>query len=187
MDKFIGIWWSGGEDDARPAGAGAKGYKTLNFNAVGANFPAIKDIKTHVADKGLSKVSSPERIGENLYNRGVMNSVLIAEAIAVAQRLAGKPVVNAEEVRRGFESIDLNQARLKELGLEGFMPEIKLSCEDHSGHHDVYVQQWDGTTWQRATDWFAPMTDVVQPMLEQAAVEYVKANQPWPERAEPCE
>lgn len=187
MDKFIGIWWSGGEDDARPAGAGAKGYKTLNFNAVGADFPVIKDIKTHVADKGLSKVSSPERIGENLYNRGVMNSVLIAEAIAVAQRLTGKPVVNAEDVRRGFESIDLNQARLKELGLEGFMPEIKLSCEDHSGHHEVYVQQWDGTTWQRASDWFEPMTDIVRPMLEQAAAEYVKANQPWPERAEPCE
>ena len=31
MDKFIGIWWSGGEDDARPAGDGAKGYKTLEL------------------------------------------------------------------------------------------------------------------------------------------------------------
>ena len=31
MDKFIGVWWSGGEDDARPAGAGAKGYKTLEL------------------------------------------------------------------------------------------------------------------------------------------------------------
>ena len=41
MEKFIGIWWSGGEDDARPAGDGAKGYKTLNFNAVGADFPAL--------------------------------------------------------------------------------------------------------------------------------------------------
>ena len=41
MDKFIGVWWSGGEDDARPAGEGAKGYKTLNFNAVGADFPVL--------------------------------------------------------------------------------------------------------------------------------------------------
>ena len=31
MDKFIGVWWAGGEDDARPAGAQAKGYLTLNF------------------------------------------------------------------------------------------------------------------------------------------------------------
>ena len=45
MDHFIGVWWSGSEDDARPAGAGAKGYLSLNFNAVGTNFPAIQDIK----------------------------------------------------------------------------------------------------------------------------------------------
>jgi branched-chain amino acid transport system substrate-binding protein len=187
MDKFIGIWWSGGEDDARPAGEGAKGYKTLNFNAVGPDFPVIRDIKTHVVDKGLSKVSSPERVGENLYNRGVMNSVLIAEAIRTAQALTGKPVVNAEEVRRGLENLDITEARLKELGLEGFMPPIKITCEDHSGHHRVYVQQWDGKTWQQVGDWFEPMSDVVRPMLEAAAVEYVKANQPWPERAEACE
>lgn len=187
MDKFIGVWWSGGEDDARPAGAGAKGYKTLNFNAVGADFQAVADIRQHVVDKGLSKVGSPEKVGENLYNRGVMNSVLIAEAIGTAQKLTGKTVVNAEDVRRGFENLDINEARLKELGLEGFMPPIRTSCDDHSGHHPVYVQQWDGTTWQRATDWFEPMTDVVRPMLEQAAAEYVKANQPWPERTEPCD
>ena len=47
-----------------------------------------------VVDKGLSKVGSPDRVGENLYNRGVMNSVLIAEAIATAQRLTGKSVVD---------------------------------------------------------------------------------------------
>lgn len=187
MEKFIGVWWSGGEDDARPAGEGAKGFKTLNFNAVGADFPVIRDIRQHVVDKGLSKVSSTERVGENLYNRGVMNSVLIAEAIATAQRLAGRPVVDAADVRRGFENLDVTDTRLKELGLEGFMPAIKLSCEDHSGHHSVYVQEWDGTTWQPTTDWFQPLVDEVRPMLEQAAVEYVKANQPWPERTEPCD
>ena len=39
MDKFVGIWWSGSEDDARPAGAEAKGYLSLNFNAVGRELP----------------------------------------------------------------------------------------------------------------------------------------------------
>jgi len=29
MDHFIGIWWSGSEDDARPAGAASKGYLSL--------------------------------------------------------------------------------------------------------------------------------------------------------------
>ena len=52
MEKFIGIWWSGGEDDARPAGDGAKGYKTLNFNAVGADFPALQDIRSQRGRQG---------------------------------------------------------------------------------------------------------------------------------------
>jgi branched-chain amino acid transport system substrate-binding protein len=186
MDKFIGIWWSGGEDDARPAGAGGKGYKTLNLNAVGADFPALTDIKTNVVDKGLSKVASPDRVGENLYNRGVMNSVLIAEAIVTAQKLTGKPVVNAQEVRMGLENLDITEARLAELGLTGFMPPLKVTCEDHSGGHDVYIQEWDGKAWQKATDWFAPMTEVVRPMLEKAAAEYVAANPDWPKRTEPC-
>jgi branched-chain amino acid transport system substrate-binding protein len=186
MDRFIGVWWSGGEDDARPAGEGARGYKTLNFHAVGADFPALQDIKTHVVAKNLSKVSSPEKVGENLYNRGVMNSVLIAEAIRNAQQRTGKPAVTAEDVRAGFESLDITEARLEEIGLKGFMPPMKVTCEDHSGSHAVYIQQWDGTSWQKASDWFAPMTDTVRLMLEQAATEYVTANPGWPKRAEPC-
>jgi len=186
MDRFIGVWWSGGEDDARPAGEGAKGYKTLNFHAVGADFPALQDIKTNVVDKQLSKVSSPDKVGENLYNRGVMNSVLIAEAIRNAQQKTGETAVTAEDVRAGFESLDITEARLEEIGLKGFMPPVKVTCEDHSGSHAVYVQQWDGKAWQKAIDWFTPMTDVVRPMLEQAAADYVAANPGWPKRTEPC-
>ena len=55
MDKFIGVWWAGGEDDARPAGAQAKGYTTLNFAVPGDQFPAIKDIVKYVVDKGKSQ------------------------------------------------------------------------------------------------------------------------------------
>ena len=155
MDKFIGIWWSGGEDDARPAGDGAKGYKTLNFNAVGADFPGSEDIRTHVVDKGLSTVASPEQVGENLYNRGVMNSVLIAEAIATAQRLTGKSMVTAEDVRAGLENLDITEARLEELGLKGFMPPLKVTCAGPLGQprrlRPAVGRQRPG---RRSTDWF---------------------------------
>lgn len=186
MDKFIGVWWSGGEDDARPAGDGGKGFKTLNFNAVGQDFPAIQDIMKYVVDAGKSQVSDKSRVGENLYNRGVMNSFLMAEAIRTAQKMTGKTVIDATDMRAGMEALDITDARLKEAGMEGFMAPLKLSCDDHSGENDVYVQQWDGTTWQKVSDWFAPMKDVVRPMLVKAAEEYVAANQPWPERTEAC-
>ncbi|MDF1584898.1 ABC transporter substrate-binding protein [Marinimicrococcus flavescens] len=186
MEKFIGVWWAGGDDDARPAGEGAKGYKTLNFHGVGADYGAIQDILEHVVKKGQSKVASPDKVGENLYNRGVMNSVFIAEAIRTAQELTGKKEVDAVDVRRGFENLNITEARLKEIGLEGFMKPLEITCEDHSGHNPVYVQQWNGQRWEPASEWFEPMTDVVRPLLEQAARDYVQANQPWPERAEPC-
>ena len=186
MDKFYGIWWSGGDDDARGGGAQAKGYRTLNFHGTtGTDYPALQDIKKHVLDAGKSE-TDPAKFGENLYNRGVYNSVLIAEAIRTAQAATGKTVINAEDMRAGLEALNITEARIKEIGLEGFMRPVKVTCEDHNGHHAVYVQEWDGETWKPATDWFEPMTDVVQPLLEAAAAEYVKTNAPWPERTEAC-
>ena len=104
----------------------------------------IKDIQKYVVDKGLSKAAK-EKVGENLYNRGVYNSMLIAEAIRNAQKITGKKVVTGEDVRRGLESLNITEARLKELGMEGFAAPVKVSCEDHNGHHKVYVAEWDGT------------------------------------------
>nr|WP_306886811.1 ABC transporter substrate-binding protein [Amorphus orientalis] len=186
MDKFIGVWWSGGEDDARPAGDGGKGFKTLNFNGVGQDFPVIQDILTHVVEPGKSQVSETARVGENLYNRGVMNSFLMAEAIRTAQEMTGKKVIDAADMRAGMENLNITEERLKEAGMEGFMAPLKLTCADHSGENDVYVQQWNGETWEKVSDWFSPMKDVVRPMLVKAAEEYVASNQPWPERSEPC-
>ena len=182
MDKFVGIWWSGGEDDARPAGDGAKGYLTLNINGVGAQYPAIQDIVKHVVDKGKSQTPK-DKVGENLYNRGVYNSVLIAEAIRNAQKISGKKVVTGDDVRRGLETLQITDARWKELGLEGFgAPVTGVSCTDHNGHHAAYMQQWDGTKWVKVSDWIAPMKDKVRPLLEAAAKEYVAKDPAWPKR-----
>jgi branched-chain amino acid transport system substrate-binding protein len=187
MDKFIGIWWSGGDDDARPAGDGAKGYLTLNFNGVGAQFPAVQDIIKHVVSKGKSQTQM-DKVGENLYNRGIYNSVLIAEAIRNAQKITGKKVVTGEDVRRGLESLTITAARWKELGLEGFgAPITNITCNDHNGHHAAYMQQWDGKKWVKVTDWIAPLKDEVRPLLEAAAADYVTKNAGWPKRTEACD
>jgi branched-chain amino acid transport system substrate-binding protein len=179
MKKFIGVWWSGGDDDARPAGDGAIGFRTLNFHGTGTDFPAIQDIMEKVVKPGKSQVSDESKVGENLYNRGVYNSVLIAEAIRAAQEKTGKKVINAEDMRIGFENLNITAERLKEIGLDGFMSPLKVTCEDHSGHHQVYIQEWDGKQWQKVSDWFDPMKDVVRPMLEQAAEEYIKDKPGW--------
>ncbi len=172
LDHFIGVWWSGSEDDARPAGAAGKGYLSLNFNAVGANFPAIKDIQKYVI--GKDSQTKPEAVGENFYNRGIMNAVVIAEAIRNAQKLTGKKDITGDEMRRGLESLQITAARWKEMGLENFAAPISVNCTDHNGHNSAYMQQWDGAKWVKVSDWIAPMKDKVMPLVNKAAADYVK-------------
>jgi branched-chain amino acid transport system substrate-binding protein len=187
MNRLVGVWWSGNDDDARPAGPEAKGYSSLDLNAVGSNFPVIKDIVKYVVDKGKSQVASKDKIGENFYNRAVWNSVLVAEAIRNAQQLTGKKQVNGEDVRRGFENLNITPARLKELGLEGFASPVKLSCADHNGHGGISLVEWDGTKWNTVNPSVQPIKEKVQPLIESAAQDYVKANAGWPKRTEPCD
>jgi len=186
MDKFVSVWWGSGEDDARPTGAEAKGFTALNFAAVGVNFPAIQDIIKHVVDKGKSQTQK-DKVGESHYNKGVYNSVMIAEAIRNAQKITGKKVVSGEDVRRGLETLNISDARWKELGLPGFGAPLAVSCTDHNGHQSAYMMQWDGAKWSKATDWIAPMKEKVEPLLQAAAQDYVSKNQPWPKRTEPCD
>jgi branched-chain amino acid transport system substrate-binding protein len=184
-DHFIGIWWSGSEDDARPAGAGGKGYLSLNFSAVGTDFPAIKDIQKYVIGKG--SVTNPTQVGEVLYNRGVMNAVVIAEAIRNAQKITGKKDITGAEMRRGLETLTISDARWKEIGLGGFARPFSVTCDDHNGHHAAYMQQWDGTKWVKVSDWIEPMKDKVIPLMDKAAADYVKQNAGWPKRTESCD
>jgi branched-chain amino acid transport system substrate-binding protein len=187
MNRLVGVWWSGGDDDARPAGAEAKGYSSLDINGVGTNYPAIQDIIKYVVDKGKSQVTSKDKVGENLYNRAVLNSALIAEAIRTAQQLTGKKQVNGEDVRRGFENLNITEARWKEMGLPGFASPIHLSCADHNGHSGISLVQWDGTKWNTAVPSIAPIKDKVLPLINATAEDYVKANAGWPKRTEPCD
>jgi branched-chain amino acid transport system substrate-binding protein len=113
--------------------------------------------------------------------------VLIAEAIRTAQQLTGKKQVTGEDVRRGFEGLNITPARMKELGLEGFASPVKLSCADHNGHGGISLVEWDGTKWNTVNPSIQPIKDKVLPLIESAAQEYVKANAGWPKRTEPCD
>ena len=175
LDRFIGNWWSGAHVDVEPLGMKAKGYKASNFTPSGRDFPVVQDVIKHVVSKGLTK-TEPQMPGKVLYNRSFFMAVIMAEAIIEAQKLAGKPNVTGADVRKGFERIKLDEARLKELGFEGFTPVIG-SCADHEGQGSIFVHQWNGKEWDRITDFIPPMTDIVQPLLTEAAEAY-KADKP---------
>ena len=186
MDKFISIWWPS-EEDVRGAGDAAKGFKILNWHATGADFPAIQDIMTKIVDTGKSQVASKDKVGEVLYDRGVYNSMLIAEAIANAQKLTGKKVVTGEDVRRGLETINLTPERLKQLGFEGFTGPLQITCTDHNGHRPTFMQEWDGQKWVKVSGDLPFMSDKVMPLLDAAAKDYAEKNAGWPKRSEACD
>ena len=119
MDHLIGNWWAGGESDVRPAGDGGKGYLSLDFNVVGQNFPVMQDIIKYVVDKGNSRVASKDAVART--STAVVSSThIIVEAIRNAQRLTGKKVITGEDMRRGIESLNITDERLKQIGVEGF-------------------------------------------------------------------
>jgi len=186
MDHFIGIWWSGSDDDARGGGQQAKGYLALNISGLGSNYPALQDIKKYVVDKGKSQVEK-DKFADTFYNRGVYNTALVAEAIRNAQKITGKKVVTGPDVRRGLETLNITQERWKELGFPNFGTLVHVTCADHNGHSPAYMQQWNGKKWVKVSDWIEPMKDKVQPLLEKAAADYVQKNTGWPKRTEVCD
>ena len=172
MDHFIGNWWSGTESDVLPAGKGAIGYKAGTFNVPGKGFPIHKDIFKYVYDKGKG-AGQRDRVGEVLWNRGMFNAVLSVEGIRTAIKKFG-PNVTGKEVRWGFEHLNVTEARLKALGMEGFTKPIKVTCEDHEGNGPLMVQQWTGKEWKVVSGWISPMRDVVRPMIEAEAAKEAK-------------
>lgn len=178
MDKFIGNWWSGAHADLEPVGAPGKGYKAASFSGIGTDFPAVQDIIKYVVDKGNSQAKK-EDVGKVNYNRGLFNAVIMAEAVRAAQKATGKVGITGEDMRIGLETFVLDEARLKEIGLEGFTAPIVASCADHEGAGSIFIQQWDGADWSRISDLIPPMTDVVRPLLQAAADKYVSEQTDW--------
>jgi branched-chain amino acid transport system substrate-binding protein len=173
-EKIIGVWWAGAEEDVVPAGEASKGYTAAGFNVAGANFPVISEIKKHVYAKGKGEMEDQARIGSVYYNRGVVSGIITAEAIRIAQAKYGKKPITGEQMRWGIENLNIDAKRLAELGAAGFMPDLKVSCEDHEGSGKVKFQKWDGTKWTIVTDWIEGDKAMVRPMLEQAAAAQAK-------------
>jgi branched-chain amino acid transport system substrate-binding protein len=172
MDHFIGNWWSASEADVVPAGDGAKGYKGATFHAPGTAFKVHQEIVKYVYDKGKG-AGKKEAMGEALYNRGIVNAMYAAEAIRTGMKGA-KTAPTTEQIRWGFENLNLTDKRLEELGMKGFTHPLKVTCEDHEGSGPIRIQQWDGQKWALVSDWIAPMKEVVRPKIEAAAVEEAK-------------
>jgi branched-chain amino acid transport system substrate-binding protein len=168
---MYGVWWAGAEPDVTPAGDGAKGYNALALHPAGSNFPVHQDMLKSVYDKNKG-AGKKEEVGHVLYNRGLIDGLLTVEAIRKAQSKFGNKPMTGEQVRWGFENLQLSAARLKELGFEGLISPIAGSCMDHSGAHKARIQQWDGGKWSFTSEWIEADYKYLRPKVDNAAKDY---------------
>ncbi len=177
MDKFIGVWWSGSENDVLPVGMAADGYKALNMHAVGADFPVYDDLKKYVVDAGKA-AGAGDNLGTVLYNRGMYAAMLAVEAAKTAQEIAGEKELTPAMMRDGMEALDITEEKMAAAGLPNFGPAFKVTCENHGGPGLGAVQQWDAAKkeWTLISDFMESDMEVIQPLIDEDSAAYAAEN-----------
>ncbi|QFT97643.1 Receptor family ligand binding region [Roseovarius sp. THAF8] len=177
MENFIGIWWSGSENDVKSAGAGADGYKALTFHNLGSDYPVYDDIQQYVVDTG-NAAGAGDQIGSVLYNRGMYAAMLAAEAIKTAQEMHGTAAINAAQMRDGMENLEMTEEKMAALGLPNFGPEFKVSCENHGGNGFGAVSQWNAEAgaFDLITEYYQSDQEVIQPLVEEDSAAFAEEN-----------
>jgi branched-chain amino acid transport system substrate-binding protein len=177
MENFIGVWWSGSEQDVRPAGAGAHNYKSLAMHGTGRDYPIYDDIQEYVIDRGLAAGTGDE-VGTVLYSRGMYASMLAVEAAKRAQELHGTDMITPAMMRDGMANLVITEELMDELGLPNFGPAFEVSCQNHGGTGEAMIQQWDAEsgTWNLITDWIAPDRELIMEMVMEDSLAYAAEN-----------
>ena len=173
MENFIGIWWSGSENDVLPAGDAANGYKALAFHNVGDDYPLYDDMRKFVVDAGKA-AGAGDQVGTVLYNRGMYAAMLAAEAAKTAMEIHGTTEITPAMMRDGMEALEMTEAKMTALGLPKFGPEFKVSCENHGGNGFGAVSQWDAAAgeFKLITDYVQSDQDVLTPLIMEDSAAY---------------
>ena len=177
MENFIGVWWSGSENDVLPAGEGANGYKSLTFHNIGSDYPIYADLQQYVVGAGKA-AGAGDQLGTVLYNRGMYAAMLAAEAAKTAQAIHGTAQITPAMMRDGMEALEITEAKMAALGLPNFGPEFSVSCDNHGGDGFGAVVQWDAAAgqWNKITDYFQSDQDVIAPLVAEDSAAFAAEN-----------
>lgn len=184
-NKMLYVTFGGAEEDMIPAGDTAKGTFVAANAVPGRDYPLVADIIKVVYGKGQGNMQNPERVGTAYYNRGVGAAMMWIEAMKNAQRIHKKvgKAINGAEFRDGYEALDMTDAKLKELGIQGMVSPFKLSCAKHDGAERWRMMQWNGKKFDIVSDWIPP-TDpkFIRRMIEESAAKYAKEHNITPRK-----
>lgn len=156
-NRVIGFVWAAGEPDIAVAGwKQSEGYYTIQFAHVGSsrknlNRPVLRAIGDMYKAKGRDL---PKAMDMSVYyNRGVATASVHAEAIRSAVASKG-PNINGEDVKNAME-------RIRGFALEGFMPAVNMSKEDHEGGGFIRIFQVRDGGFVPASGWMQGYRDLV--------------------------
>jgi len=177
MENFIGIWWSGSENDVKAAGERADGYKALTFHNLGSDYPVYDDIQEYVVDAGLA-AGAGDQIGSVLYNRGMYAAMLAAEAVKTAQEIHGVSTITPEQMRDGMENLEITEEKMAAIGLPNFGPEFTVTCENHGGNGLGAVSQWDAEAgkFELITDYYQSDQEILQELVKEDSMAFAEEN-----------
>lgn len=172
-EKMLGVWWAGSEEDTVPSGDAAKGYTSMTFNTPG-NYPLLDELRKKVYAGGKGNLADQARIGSVYHMRGLTAGVMYVEAMRAAQEKFGKgKAVTGEQLRWGFENLNIDETRQKTLGVFNMFPTVKTSCDDHEGSGAVKVQQWDGKAWKAVTpNWVVGDKVLLRKLVDESSGKY---------------
>lgn len=173
MDRFVGVWWSASEQDVAPVAKEAAGYKGITFHGVGDDFPIYDDIRTFVVERGKA-AGDGSNLGTVLYNRGLIAAVWAVEAARTAMKIHGTTAITPAMMRDGYEALNVDEARLAELGLPNFTVPVSVTCENHGGPGMGMIQQWDGEKWSIITPLIEADREVIDPLIEEDSMAFAK-------------
>ena len=115
----------------------------------------------------------------------MMISMMQVEAIRTAQEKFGKgKALTPDQVRWGFENLNLTQERLNQLGFGQIMRPVKTSCTNHKGDDWARIVQWDGAKFKVVSDWYQADKTILDPMVTEAAAKYAKEKNITPRKCE---
>ena len=177
MENFIGIWWSGSENDVLPVGDGADGYKALALANPGGDYPIYADLQKHVYDAGKA-AGAGDQMTTVLYNRGMYAALLASEAVKKAQEIHGEADITPAMMRDGMEALSLSEEDMAALGLPDFGPAFTVTCENHGGGGLGKVQQWDAKAekWSVITDWIESDKSVIDRLVAEDSAAFAAEN-----------
>jgi len=187
-EKMYGVWWSGAEPDVKDVGDGAKGYNAVTMqHGAEPNSAVVKEIMEKVHSKGQG-TGPKEEVGQVLYMRGVMSSMLAVEGVRRAQERYGKGKwMSGEQARWGYENLALDQKKLDALGFAGVMRPISTSCVDHMGSNWARIHTWDGKKWEFTSDWLQADEQVLKPLVKSTAAKYAADKKLTPRTPADCQ